>query len=76
MEKRLELQFLTEEGKGSTLAITNPAADLSETSIKSAMETIVDQKLFESNGVQRYNGIRGARYVTREVEEVFSEDLV
>lgn len=74
MEKRLELLFLTEEGKSSSLAITDPADGLTEETIRGAMEVIAAQDLIQVIGVNRYKDIRGARYVSRQVEEVFTTD--
>lgn len=71
MEKTLELQFLTGEGKSSSLSIPTPASGLTQEVVQGAMETIVNGQLFEVNGIKRYNSVKGARYVTREVEQIF-----
>lgn len=72
MEKRLELLFLTEEGKACSLGVADPAEGLSEEVIKTAMETIASQGLIQMAGVNRYHNIKGARYVTRQVEDIFT----
>lgn len=74
MEKRLELLFKTGDDKNTTLAISDPAPSLTEETIKGAMESIASLHLFEKDGIKRYNDVRGARYVTREVEEIFTNE--
>ena len=49
-------------------------ASLTEETIKGAMESIASLHLFEKDGIKRYSGVRGARYVTREVEEIFTNE--
>jgi hypothetical protein len=71
MSTRLELQFETSQGKNRTLGITNPVLDLEAEEVKAAMETISKQGLFEQDDVMLYSGVKGARYVTRLVDEIF-----
>ncbi len=68
---KLELRFGTENGKSRTLNINQPAQELDPVSVQAAMETIAAQGLFEADGVRLYEEIKGARYVTRAVEEIF-----
>lgn len=68
---KLELRFATEEGKARTLSVNQPAMDLEPAVVQAAMETIAAQDLFEQDGVRLYNQVKGARYVTRNVEDVF-----
>ncbi len=74
---KLELQFATAEGKSRALSINQPAMDLDPVAVQTAMETIAERNIFEQDGISLYNTIKGARYVTRTVEEVFeAEELV
>lgn len=68
---KLELQFATEEGKSRTLSVNKPALNLEPGVVQSAMEAIAAQGIFEVEGVQLFNQVKGARYVTRVVEDVF-----
>lgn len=68
---KLELQFATEEGKSRTLSVNQPAMDLDQATVEAAMEAIAAQNLFEYEGIQLYNQVKGARYVTRTVNDVF-----
>ena len=72
---KLELQFATEEGKSRLMSINEPALDLEPKVVQTAMETIAAQNIFEQEGVQIYNKVKGARYVTRSVDEVFENGL-
>lgn len=72
---KLELQFATEEGKTRTLSINEPALDLDPETVQAAMDTIAAQNIFEQEGIQIYNQVKGARYVTRSVDEVFQSEL-
>lgn len=72
---KLELQFATEEGKTRTLSINEPALDLDPQTVQAAMDTIAAQNIFEQEGIQIYNQVKGARYVTRSVDEVFQSEL-
>lgn len=68
---KLQLQYLTSEGKKRTLSIANPVLDLDEAQIKEAMETISAQEIFEKDDILLYDTVEGARYVTQNVKEVF-----
>ena len=71
---KLELQFATEEGKSRTLSVNQPAMDLDQATVEAAMEAIAAQNLFEYEGIQLYNQVKGARYVTRTVNDVFETE--
>lgn len=68
---KLELRFGTENGKSRTLNVNQPAQDLEPAFVQAAMEAIVAQGIFEVDGVRLYEDIKGARYVTQVVEEIF-----
>ena len=72
---KLELQFATEEGKSRSMSINEPALDLEPEVVQAAMETIAAQNIFVQEGVQIYNQVKGARYVTRSVDEIFESEL-
>lgn len=71
---KLELQFATEEGKSRILNVNQPAMDLDPATVEAAMEAIAAQGIFEYEGVQLYNQVKGARYVTRTVDDVFETE--
>ena len=71
---KLELQFATEEGKSRILNVNQPAMDLDPATVEAAMEAIAAQGIFEFEGVQLYNQVKGARYVTRTVDDVFETE--
>lgn len=73
---KLELRFGTEEGKSRTLSINQPALNLEPAIVQEAMTVIAAQGIFMQDGVQLYNKVKGARYVTREVEELFELEEV
>lgn len=69
MERTLELQFLTEEGKVVKLLIEDPKDTLTEAEISTAMDTIITANVFTSKG-GRYVGKKGARIIERQVTEI------
>lgn len=71
---KLELQFATEEGKSRILNVNQPAMDLDPATVEAAMEAIAAQGIFEFEGIQLYNQVKGARYVTRTVDDVFETE--
>ncbi|MEC6748888.1 DUF2922 domain-containing protein [Marinilactibacillus sp. XAAS-LB27] len=71
MATKLELRFETGEGKNKTIGINKPALNLDVETVESAMETIVSQELFEKDGIKLFGSIKGARYVTRTVDDLF-----
>ncbi|WP_208560675.1 DUF2922 domain-containing protein [Marinilactibacillus kalidii] len=74
MTTKLELQFETGEGKNQTIGINQPVMNLSAASVSEAMETIAKQHLFEKKGVKLFNKVKGARYVTRTVDNIFEAE--
>lgn len=68
---KLELQFASEEGKTRTLSVSQPALDLDPTLVEEAMNNIAAQGLFEQEGIKMYDKARGARYITRGVEDIY-----
>ena len=72
---KLELQFTTEEGKSRSMSINAPALNLEPEVVQAAMDSIAAQNIFEQEGVKIYNQVKGARYVTRSVDEIFESEL-
>lgn len=68
---KLELRFASENGKSKTLSVNQPAPDLEPGYVQTAMEAIAAQGIFEEGGMRLYDNIKGARYVTREVADIF-----
>ncbi|KUP07625.1 hypothetical protein Q73_04640 [Bacillus coahuilensis m2-6] len=66
MAKVLELQFLNNAGKTTTVSIDEPNEPINASAVKNAMETIIASTVF-----QTYDGpvasIKGARLVDRTV---------
>lgn len=66
---RLELIFQNQDGKRVTISVQEPRLDVSPEEVEEAMETIMENNVFESNGGDLV-AILGARLVTRQVEEL------
>lgn len=71
---KLDLNFLNEIGKSKKITLNLPKADLTEEEVKEAMNAIVDSKLCESDGYVHYHEVKGARYVTTAVEDIFEAE--
>lgn len=74
MSTKLELRFKTGEGKSKTLGISQPVMGLDSEVVEAAMQKVVDQNMFEKEGVNLFESIKGARYVTRTVDELFETE--
>lgn len=48
MNKVLKMQFETQKGSKSTISIPDPKASLSESTIKSAMLTLIEKDIFKT----------------------------
>lgn len=68
---KLDLNFSNELGRSKKLSVREPKPNLTEAEVLEAMEAIVDARISETDGVINYYDIRGARYVTTAVEDVF-----
>lgn len=71
---KLEMKFVTAEGKNKNINLNNPKPALERGIVEKAMADIVAQNMFEQEGVQLYDKVRGARYVTRTVEDIFESE--
>lgn len=70
MNKRLEMRFETEEGKSRVIGVDQPKLDLDPAVVQTAMEQIIAQDMFEMDGFKTFSKIKGARYVTRTVDDI------
>lgn len=66
---RLEMIFLTEEGKRAVISVQEPKEDVTAQEIETVMDLIVTKDVLTSKG-KRLDQIVGARLVTRGVEEL------
>lgn len=70
MEKtKLEMDFLDEFSKRLRISVDEPLEDLAQTEIKSAMDEIISQNIFISNGVDIVSK-EGARIIRTTVNEM------
>lgn len=73
MAKRLELRFENGEGKTKVIGIEQPIENLEPLVVQTAMEQIINQDMFEVEGIKQFSKIKDARYVTRTVEDIIEE---
>lgn len=71
MTTKLELRFKTSEGKSKMIGVSQPVLNLDSAVVEAAMKTIVDQNMFKKEEVNLLESIKGARYVTRTVDDLF-----
>lgn len=72
MTKRLEMRFKTEEGKNRVIGIDQPKTNVEPVIVQEAMEQIIAQDMFEIDGFKTFAKIKGARYVTRSVDDILN----
>lgn len=70
MSMKLELRFATEDGKNRVISIEQPKLNLDAETVQTVMEEIVAQDMFTVEGDRQFSTIRGARYVTRTVDDI------
>lgn len=68
-KRKLEMDFLDEDGKRFRLGVDNPKEDLDRFAIEGAMEAIINENIFQSNGGDVV-GIEAARVITTTVMEI------
>ena len=66
---RLEMIFQNVSGQKVTLAVLEPAADLTEAQVQAAMSTIIAKNIFATAGGD-LTAIAGARIIARDVTEL------
>ncbi|MCD5406429.1 MAG: DUF2922 domain-containing protein [Desulfotomaculum sp.] len=64
----LEMIFVNALGKKTTLRVVDPSATLTAAEVKTAMEAILAQNTFTSNGGE-LTSVAGARIVSRQVTD-------
>ena len=69
MAKALEMIFVTEEGKSSTISVDNPKEPVDVNQVKQAMQQIIAKNVFITSSGD-FVRIKGARVVERNVEDV------
>ena len=69
MAKALEMIFVTEEGKSSTISVDNPKEPVDVNQVKQAMQQIIAQNVFITSSGD-FVSIKGVRVVERNVEDV------
>lgn len=67
--KKLELQFLTEEGKTATFSVDEPMEPANPETIAAVMDEVLEQDVFESK-TGKIVAKKGARIVERIVTEI------
>ncbi|GEK91303.1 DUF2922 domain-containing protein [Alkalibacterium kapii] len=73
MVKKLELRFKSAEGKTKVIGVDQPVEGLDPMIAQAAMEEIINQDMFEVEGIKQFAAIKDARYVTRTVENIIEE---
>ncbi|MFP7492533.1 DUF2922 domain-containing protein [Terribacillus saccharophilus] len=68
--KKLDLQFLNEEGKTVTISLEQPVEPFDEAAINQAMDTVIAQNVISSSGGALVSK-KGARIVDRTEQEIF-----
>ncbi|PAD40426.1 DUF2922 domain-containing protein [Terribacillus sp. 7520-G] len=68
--KKLDLQFLNEEGKTVTISLELPVEPFDEAAINQAMDTVIAQNVISSSGGALVSK-KAARIVDRTVQEIF-----
>ena len=72
--KELKLVFKNADGKHKNLVISKPVENLDETTVKAAMQKIVNTHAFATSGKKEYEGLVSAAYVDRTVTQVFKDE--
>lgn len=71
VEKKLYLRFKGSDRKAKNLIIAHPEDELKKITANMAMDKIVEDNLFEKDGVQLYKVRRDAYYKNRRVDVFF-----
>ncbi len=69
MKAKLEMDFIDETNKRFRLSIDDPKEDLDVLQVETAMDTVIANNVFVSNGVDLI-GYDAARIITTTVEEM------
>ncbi|MBP5841706.1 DUF2922 domain-containing protein [Lactiplantibacillus plantarum] len=69
--KQLDMEFKNEIGKTKHMRLNYASQTLDETTVKTAMQTIADLKMFELEAVNLYATPIKAQYIERTVTPIF-----
>ncbi len=69
MSATLEMTFVNQAGNKVTLRVANPREDITDTEVRTAMDTVIAKNVFTSSGGDLVS-VAGARIVSREVTEI------
>lgn len=72
--KNLELIFKNQAGKNATIVIPLPADNVSKPVAEEAMRAIADANLFAKDGLDSHTTLVGARYISKTIEDIFTQD--
>ncbi|MGX7092940.1 DUF2922 domain-containing protein [Hutsoniella sourekii] len=70
--KQLELQFKSQAGTSKKIVISNPADNLTQAEVAGVMDHVVANPIFQDGLVNPYQEAVAARYITRQVDEVYT----
>ncbi len=68
---QLELLFKNADGKNAKIALKHAKAGLERPAVEGVMSTLRDSNLFAKDGADMHATIVGARYVSRQVSDIF-----
>ena len=68
-QKRLEMVFKNQLGRTNKITVENAKADLLESDVQTAMQTIIEKNIFKTSGGDLV-AIEAARIITTDVEEL------
>lgn len=69
MAKKIDLQFLNEQGRTVTYSLDNPVDPADPAAVSAAMDTILTENAFSSSGGNLVSK-KGARIVERNVTDI------
>lgn len=74
MDKILQMEFKSAEGKSRTLRLNNPRENLDRETVETAMEQIIEADAFEKDTYGLYAAKHAARYVETITTPLFDLD--
>lgn len=70
----LELQFKNAKGASQKVSISDPKEGLSRETVEPVIDTIMTTEIFESSQGDPYANAVGARYVRKQIEDIYVEE--
>ncbi|MGK9326166.1 DUF2922 domain-containing protein [Aerococcus urinaeequi] len=70
----LELLFENALGTSKKITVRNPKEGLTEAEVRNTIDTIASTEIFSGKNGDPYAIGKGARYVSRRVNEIYSEE--